>query len=471
MLALTLFLLFASSTWSLRFDTRGTDIIDELGRVRQFHGINSVKKEAPWVPFVISNEFQRHLLSSMGINFVRLGLMWSGVQPSADFFNSSYVSIIKEGIHELARSNISVILDLHQDVGSSLFCSYDGFPLWLVQQMNFSRAFPYPLNGTCVDHDWFAFYFAESTGQFFQALYDNKFGIQDRFVDFWNYVAKEFADVPNVVGFELLNEPWCGDYISRPDLLVPGIAGALNLEPLYKRTITAIRSVDPSRLVLIEPMTWAGVFGPTVQLLSTGFDKALSDRTILSVHYYCWMFHQHDSGYDFKTRAACDGLLGPKSFSDFQKDGSALQVPVMLTEFGLCRPKVNRTDQDGSVECESVLDNSQRHHISWVYWDVADQPWNPEVDDVSIFARPYATAVGGRIKEEWFDVKAKGYHIAFIPSSIDVETEIFLASMWHYQGGYDVRTSGNVKHRTEGQYLVVSVQDLTEAFIEVYPIL
>ena len=56
----------------------------------------------------------------------------------------------------------------------------------------------------------------------FDALYNNKNQLQDKFVDFWDYTSKALTKNPYVIGFDPLNEPYPGDWIRNPQLLLPG---------------------------------------------------------------------------------------------------------------------------------------------------------------------------------------------------------------------------------------------------------
>ena len=42
-------------------------------------------------------------------------------------------------------------------------------------------------------------------------LYDNHNGLRDKFAAFWGEVARQFSDNENIIGYELLNEPWAGN--------------------------------------------------------------------------------------------------------------------------------------------------------------------------------------------------------------------------------------------------------------------
>ena len=74
-------------------------------------------------------------------------------------------------------------------------------------------------------------------------VYDST-GLQDSLVDFWSTVAKYFKDDEEILGYELINEPWAGDIYGNPGLLLPTIADRQNFQPMYDRVNHAIRSVD-----------------------------------------------------------------------------------------------------------------------------------------------------------------------------------------------------------------------------------
>ena len=61
-----------------------------------------------------------------------------------------------------------------------------------------------------------------------------------------------------LVRYELINEPWAGNFFEDPTILLPGMAGAKNLQPLYEKIARAIRTVDNDTLIFYEPVTWGG---------------------------------------------------------------------------------------------------------------------------------------------------------------------------------------------------------------------
>lgn len=48
-------------------------------------------------------------------------------------------------------------------------------------------------------------------GAAFQCLYDNQNNVVwDAFAGFWQQIALRFLNYDNVLGYELINEPWAG---------------------------------------------------------------------------------------------------------------------------------------------------------------------------------------------------------------------------------------------------------------------
>lgn len=58
---------------------------------------------------------------------------------------------------------------------------------------------------------------------------------------------------------QLINEPFAGAVLQHPDLLLPGVAGARNLQPLYNAAGAGIRTVNQKHTIFYEPVTWGMV--------------------------------------------------------------------------------------------------------------------------------------------------------------------------------------------------------------------
>jgi len=104
-----------NSTSKLRFSVADGWIVDQYGRVRIFHGFNSVMKGFPYYDEQIMNVTRLQLYRQWGFNAVRLGTMWAGAQPvKQGQFNETYISTLEHAVKQLAEYGIYAILDMHQ---------------------------------------------------------------------------------------------------------------------------------------------------------------------------------------------------------------------------------------------------------------------------------------------------------------------------------------------------------------------
>ena len=175
--------------------------LDEDGRVRMFRGFNSVKKEWPWYDEQMLNDTKLDFYKEWGFNVVRLGVMWTGVEPQQGIYNESYISILENIIEKLSKRGIYVILDLHQDVLSSRYDTYDGIPLWLLDMLPPpSKPYPYPLKEKPEGFYWAEGYLSAAVGEAFQHIFDNTAEVQDKLGGFWMKIASVFKTHNNVLG-------------------------------------------------------------------------------------------------------------------------------------------------------------------------------------------------------------------------------------------------------------------------------
>ena len=276
-------------------------LIDSLGREVYFHGTNVVVKQFPWHPDTKGfsdgtfSEQDMKLLKSLSLNVVRLGFMWPGLEPTRGIYNETYMAIMQKIVSLSEKYGIYILLDMHQNAYSRVLC-IEGLPAWAVNTGS-ARGFPEPLHkpfvadpktGMPTDEDcakfpWSSYYFTEATSMAFQNLYKNTDGFLDSYAAFWSKTASGFRDFDNVIGYELINEPWAGDIYSNPLLLVPGVADKINLEPVYDVLSKAIREHDQQHCIFFEGVTWDD-FGVGFRNVPGG--ELYRDRSVLSYHYY-----------------------------------------------------------------------------------------------------------------------------------------------------------------------------------------
>jgi endoglycosylceramidase len=451
-----------------RIKASGKWFVDDTGRVILFRGINAVKKSIPWLPtdghLDLTNMTQLRNLKKWGFNVVRLGVMWTGLMPENNKMNQTYLDAIVSIVNSLAAHDMHVIIDLHQDMMSSRFASYDGVPLWIMNELPDSKfQFPWPLKNQTLNISLFAAYITESCGFAFQCLYRNLGNFGDYFQQYWSIIAKKFTNNTAILGYELINEPWAGDVYANPLLLLPGFSGRLNLMPLYDRTYDTIRRYDDETLVFYEPVTWGVMINRNY--FGTGFSRPPGNdpnRTVLSWHYYCWLLNFNpnplkNGTYSLFQKILCDNIQLKASFEAVKLDMMQLgNGPSFLTEFGVCAfPIDNKTDSRlfNTEECESILNANDKYLQSWAYWD-SDFYYNV-TDDVNyqlvnIFSRVYPMKTNGVPNLLYFNTSSKDFVYVYEIDATDLRkasilpTEIFVPEHV-YPFGFDVSVSNHLE--------------------------
>lgn len=91
-----------------------------------------------------------------------------------------------------------------------------------------------PFIDDCLKTKFLMYYFALDTAKTFDDFYHNINGVADAFAEFWGVVADYFKDEPNVLGYEIINEPLASSpYRSLYEFLFPNVGNNKNLLPLY----------------------------------------------------------------------------------------------------------------------------------------------------------------------------------------------------------------------------------------------
>ena len=206
----------------------------------------------------------------------------------------------------------------------------------------------------CKGRDFITYYFSGSVSKAFQSLYDNRGGLLDGFVGFWEEVVRRFEGENYVLGYEvrrtaiflghtqlcthhtpqspqpssqIINEPWAGDIYSDPRRIFN--AESKLLEPFYKRVHEAIRKIDDEKIVFYEPLTY--------DVWPVGFDtipvggEEYADRSAMSYHIYCPLAGGNTTPLELKLACqAIDWDFFHQRVHDIKRIGGG----GMMTEWG-----------------------------------------------------------------------------------------------------------------------------------------
>lgn len=192
----------------------------------------------------------------------------------------------------------------------------------------------------------------------YDELFSDPQGHRDRFLVLWQQIAEHYADAPDTVLFELLNEPH--------DRLTPS---AWN--DLFPDAIAAIRAGNPTRNLIVGPGNWYNI-GLLHSLSLPPDDKHL----IVSIHYYEPFRFTHQGaewvgGSDFWLGTTWEDTAFHRGAveSDLNRAarwGEKNGYPIYLGEFGA----YSRADMDSRVQyTAAVARTAESLGMSWAYWE------------------------------------------------------------------------------------------------------
>lgn len=147
-----------------------------------------------------------------------------------------------------------------------------------------------------------------------------------QFCGIWKKVAQHYANDTLILGYDLLNEPIAHYFLEQHAHLND------SLEPLYKRCVDSIRTVDPNHIVLLGGAQWNGNF-------NVFKDSKFDDKMMYTCHRY-W----------------CDTLQS--NIQDFVNFRDSVNLPMYMGETG------ENTDEWIAAWTRLM----ERNNIGWHYW-------------------------------------------------------------------------------------------------------
>lgn len=147
-----------------------------------------------------------------------------------------------------------------------------------------------------------------------------------QFCEIWKKVAQHYANDTIILGYDLLNEPIAHYFLEGYAHLND------SLEPLYKRCVDSIRTVDPNHIVLLGGAQWNGNF-------NVFKDAKFDDKMMYTCHRY-W----------------CDTLQS--NIQDFVNFRDSVNLPIYMGETG----------ENTNEWIAGFTRLMERNNIGWHYW-------------------------------------------------------------------------------------------------------
>jgi len=169
--------------------------------------------------------------------------------------------------------------------------------------------------------------------------------IQDRFIDVWTYIAQRYASYENVIGADIINEPYQNQ--------------KTELEQLYLNTGRAIASVNPQFLLIFEKsLSSPNTLKPQFFLQSPDFPAG---KAVYSSHLYAGTWDQ--PGFP---------IIGKVVLSQELSKIQLWKVPLWIGEFHcIMQGNLVNTKQTGKMLGFMKKDGAMGNgvtDISWSYW-------------------------------------------------------------------------------------------------------
>lgn len=442
----------------------GMKIRDEYGRERIFRGINfCLKYEKMGIEEYLKakRDFKKakKQMLDYGANLVRLGFTWAMLEPEEDVCDQKVFDMLKGFVAELKEQNIYVLLDMHQDLFYKNVNIGDGAPKWLTADYKKKKPVAIWAEG---------YFYMRDVQRAFNDFWQNKNGMQDRFVKLWQRVTDEFAEFDNVIAYDYFNEPQINDNSNKAfcsivnNALKQGLGVNFNAEKYFKNgqerrgfikmaLAVAGRIKSTKRLkAFLKAMDSYDLFGNTVCDLEkyvTSFSEKYYQPFIDNIASKCddgrhFHFFEHcyysNLGVPFKIKAERNYIYSPHAYDIFidsplynsyssnervkyivdgiRKNQIEMNIPVVMGEWG-----GGAVGNEWISHIDYIYSLIEENHWSSIYWGFRDNH-----KFLKTITRPYPVAVCGDIEVIKTDSEKRTFELTYSCTDTTHKTEIFI---------------------------------------------
>lgn len=415
-------------------------ITDAQGRALILRGVNvsnSAKNDALRSPNVTDEDIDR-IARAWGFNFVRYLVLWDALEPTPGNIDAAYIERIAADVERFGAAGVRVMLDMHQDVYARKFCC-DGAPDWAIRD----DGQPFELQEL-----WALNYFQPAVERAFDnfgALEGPHTDLQQHYAGVWQALAKRFAGDENVIGYDLMNEPFPGSEFDAAEALFrksPDDGGSSKrfdenqFATFYERMIRAIRTVDRDHWIFIEPRYGAPANGSPSYLPKLADPRNGEPRIVYAPHLYS---SAAEASGSFSAKDQTVSLWEEQRTVDLARQ----DCPMLLGEWWAFKWE----DPNAPAFVAKTLAMADRMQIGWAYWAYDSGPAggsalhaedgtdNPVTD---LVVRPYPRAIAGEPVAFGFDPDTRTLELTFEQrDGVTGPTELVIPART-YPAGFDV---------------------------------
>jgi endoglycosylceramidase len=395
------------------WSAQGGRIYDAYGRERILHGINVSNdvKSPPHDSWATDEDYQR--LQRWGFSVVRMLTGWAAIMPTRGVIDEEYLLRLDQRVAWAAKYGINVILDMHQDIFGEGFGD-NGAPRWACDEA---------LYAAHVHRDpWYLNYLSPPVIECFRRFWNDP-ALQDEFVLAVETLARRYYRQPQVIGFDLFNEPYWANALLRD-------FHQLELQPFYERIMARLETVAPGYLYFVEPATTSQA-GLDPEFLPFRFPNV-----VYAPHFY--LFQTHDGhAYDL------DPSPMRNVFASYEATAERLKVPWFLGEWA-----GNTDSLHFDQFLRDILGMLEGYHVGFAYYDYMpdDGGFSPLRADrsekevaVGVLSRVYPKAIGGRLLSYSFDDRTKTFEMKQeTQGGVWAHTILAFPAERHYPNGWTI---------------------------------
>lgn len=430
--------------------------VDGDGRARLYCGVNIVDKSVT----VDGDGHHRYnfnptdenlkALADRGMNVIRLGITWAGVQPEPDTIDYTYLDDVKAAIRRCNSFGFTVYVDFHQDLFSKFICTAgDGAPRFACNMRAKAKA----KDPVVI---WAEDYFLNPRvmGSFDNFWAANSW-TQKQFMFMLEKTAEYLADC-DIMAYDVLNEPYPG----TPALAVAAkmVDSAIHIISKSKRVdrkklIRDLKSGDMMKVleVIDDEKVFGGIVCAATDVMENFYVKkytpflARCDEALRKGGYQGIIFAEHSyfsnlgipaaigkvsdkmafapHGYDVTVDTPLTNTASPYRidfiFNEAKRTQDRLNVPVLVGEWG---GMVDGADDYPALR--HLVKKFDGNYWSHTYWHWFNGIENTKIMDT--MTRTYPVAVAGT--PEFFENTPGRFALNYKgDASCTAPTEIFLA--------------------------------------------
>lgn len=439
---------------------RGRQLVDAAGRVVIIHGVNSVRKSEPYLSPLEDGWLGPSDMASFdrdGFTGVRLSVRPERLTPEPGVVDEGYLDDLQAVVERLAEHNMWVLLDLHQDV-------FSGMPDWATLPATAALSDEAPEFLKPIG--WSAEYFSPRSLQQWEDWWSNAElpggrGVVDAYGDGVAAVAQRFADADNLIGLELLNEPFPSS--SQLANCLTGSCPALDalVSARFAELTNRVRAVAPTMPVWWEPVTLS-VLSPRPNLDISGVTAGPEGQQVgVSFHTYCLGTDAGEAAEPSPVELMLCNPSYQRSFDQAHGLATRWDAPAMMTEFGASASPLNVTEPTRLAD---------RYLMSWLHWH---HPFGPSLEPPDVvrsqLVRTYAQATAGEPLAQSFDPASGRFSFRFRPDATIVAPTSIVVPGPQYPDGYVVSVVGAevTSAPNAGHLTVVADPGSTEVRVDV----